>query len=135
MTGSQPTDRILNFIDGRYTEGSSGTIFENVYPADGSRIGVVHEAGAGDVDAAVQAARKALKGPWSTMSPEQRAQVLYRVADGIGSRFDEFVAAEVRDTGKPISLASHLDIPRGSANFKIFADLVRAHGQEFFQMA
>jgi aminomuconate-semialdehyde/2-hydroxymuconate-6-semialdehyde dehydrogenase len=135
MTASQPTDRILSFIDGRYTEGTSGKTFENVYPADGSRNGVVHEAGAGDVDAAVQAARKALKGPWGTMSAEQRAQVLYRIADGITARFDAFVAAEVRDTGKPISLASHLDIPRGSANFKIFADIVRAHGQEFFQMA
>jgi aminomuconate-semialdehyde/2-hydroxymuconate-6-semialdehyde dehydrogenase len=135
MTASRSTDRILSFIDGHYTEGTSGKTFENVYPADGSRIGVVHEAGAGDVDVAVQAARKALKGPWGTMSAEQRAQALYRVADGISARFDAFVAAEVRDTSKPISLASHLDIPRGSANFKIFADIVRAHGQEFFQMA
>ncbi len=127
--------QILNFIDGAHTPGGSGKTFENIYPADGTRTSVVHEAGAREVDAAVQAARRALKGPWGRMSVEERSQLLYKVADGIMARFDEFVAAEVRDTGKPVTLASHLDIPRGSANFKIFADIVRAHGNEFFEMA
>ena len=127
--------RILNFIDGVHTPGESGKTFDNIYPADGTRTSVVHEAGAREVDSAVQAARRALKGPWGRMSVEERSQLLYKVADGIMARFDEFVAAEVRDTGKPVTLASHLDIPRGSANFKIFADIVRSHGNEFFEMA
>jgi aminomuconate-semialdehyde/2-hydroxymuconate-6-semialdehyde dehydrogenase len=56
------------------------------------------------------------------------------VADEINRRFDEFLQAEVADTGKPVSLASHLDIPRGAANFKIFADTVKNVATEFFQM-
>ena len=41
-------------------------------------------------------------------------------------RFDDFLEAEVLDTGKPYSVASHVDIPRGSANFKVFADVIRS---------
>ena len=48
--------------------------------------------------------------------------LLHAVADEIIRRFDEFLEAEVADTGKPVSLASHIDIPRGAANFKVFAD-------------
>ena len=70
MTADQVLPEVRQFIDGRYTEGSSGRTFDNVYPADGSRLGVVHEAGALDVDAAVQAARRALRGPWGSMSLE-----------------------------------------------------------------
>jgi aminomuconate-semialdehyde/2-hydroxymuconate-6-semialdehyde dehydrogenase len=59
---------------------------------------------------------------------------LHRVADGINERFEEFLAAECEDTGKPRSMASHIDIPRGAANFKIFADLVKNVPTESFHM-
>jgi len=49
-------------------------------------------------------------------------------------RFDDFLQAEVADTGKPVSLASHLDIPRGAANFRVFADIVRTYGTESYQL-
>src|SRR5574337_996532 len=39
------------------------------------------------------------------------------------------------DTGKPRSLAAHIDIPRGAANFKVFADVVKNVPTEFFEMA
>ena len=55
------------------------------------------------------------------------------LVDGIEARFDEFLAAEVADTGKPMSLASHLDIPRGAANFQVFADTMKSHHGEFFK--
>jgi aminomuconate-semialdehyde/2-hydroxymuconate-6-semialdehyde dehydrogenase len=124
---------ILNFINGGYTQGSTGKTFENRNPIDNSVTSRVHEAGRADVDAAVTAARKALDGPWGSMSPQARADVLYKVADGINARFDAFLEAEVADTGKPVTLASHIDIPRGAANFKIFADVIRSHGSEFFE--
>ena len=44
-----------------------------------------------------------------------------------------FVAAEVADTGKPVSLASRLDVPRAAANFRVFADLIKTAGIESFQ--
>ena len=56
------------------------------------------------------------------------------MADGINARLEEFLAAECLDTGKPSSLARHLDIPRGAANFKMFADTVKEVSTETFIM-
>ena len=127
------TKDILNFINGEYTKGTSGKTFENRTPVDGSLIGIVHEAGRAEVNAAVEAARKALKGPWGSMTPDQRSEILHRVADGVTARFDEFLKAECADTGKPVSIANHIDIPRGAANFKVFADLVKNVANESFE--
>ena len=124
---------ILNFINGEFV--ATGRQFDDRSPLDNSVIGRVHEAGKAEVDAAVAAARAALKGPWGAMTVAERVDVLYRVADGINARFDEFLAAECADTGKPMSLARHIDIPRGAANFKIFADVVKNVPSEFFEMA
>jgi aminomuconate-semialdehyde/2-hydroxymuconate-6-semialdehyde dehydrogenase len=95
----------------------------------------VHEAGAAEVDAAVTAARAALKGDWGRMTTVKRVEMLYAVVDEINRRFDDFLAAEVADTGKPLSLASHIDIPRGAANFKVFADIIKNVATESFEMA
>jgi aminomuconate-semialdehyde/2-hydroxymuconate-6-semialdehyde dehydrogenase len=129
------TKQTLNFIDGAYVAARSGKTFENRSPVDGSLVSVVSEAGREDVDAAVQAARAALAGPWGSLDIGKRSELMYGVADAINRRFDEFLDAEVADTGKPVSLARHLDIPRGAANFKIFADVVKNVATETFQMA
>ena len=63
-----------------------------------------------------------------------RMELLHKVADGINARFDDFLEAECLDTGKPKSMASHIDIPRGAANFKVFADLVKNAPTESFHM-
>jgi aminomuconate-semialdehyde/2-hydroxymuconate-6-semialdehyde dehydrogenase len=55
------------------------------------------------------------------------------VADIIEARFDCFVEAEVADTGKPVTLAAKLDVPRAAANFRAFADLIKTAGLESFQ--
>jgi len=126
---------ILNFIDGEFVRSGSGKTFENRSPTDGRRIGTVSEAGPAEVDAAVRAARAALAGPWGRMDLARRCEMLYAVADEINRRFDDFLQAEVADTGKPVSLASHIDIPRGAANFKVFADVVKSVPTEAFHMA
>lgn len=126
--------KLSHFIDGRFLSGGHAT-FENRNPATGELIGVVHAADAQIVDQAVTAARKALKGPWGRMSEQDRGALLRKVADGILRRFDQFLHAEVLDTGKPATLASHLDIPRGAANFNIFADQVQTLSAESFRMA
>ncbi|MCZ4303397.1 2-hydroxymuconic semialdehyde dehydrogenase [Zoogloeaceae bacterium G21618-S1] len=126
-------NQIRNFINGEYV--STAKTFEKRSPLDNTVIGAVHEAGKAEVDAAVAAARAALDGPWGRMTVGERVDILYAVADGINARFDEFLAAECADTGKPMSLARHIDIPRGAANFKIFADVVKNVPSEFFEMA
>jgi aminomuconate-semialdehyde/2-hydroxymuconate-6-semialdehyde dehydrogenase len=125
---------LSNFIDGHFVTSSRAT-FENRNPATGELISLVSEADASAVDDAVKAARRALKGPWGRMSEQERSAVLRKVADGIMRRFDEFLKAEVLDTGKPVNLASHLDIPRGAANFNVFADQVLTLSTETFRMA
>ncbi len=124
----------FNFIDGVHRPGSDGRTFENRTPLDGTLIGMVHEASAADVDAAVGAARAALAGPWAGLTTAERSDLLHAVADEIDRRSDEFLAAEIADTGKPVSIASHIDIPRGAANFRVFADVVKNVPGEFFPM-
>ncbi|MFI7064070.1 2-hydroxymuconic semialdehyde dehydrogenase [Kribbella sp. NPDC050124] len=111
---------LRNFVDGSFVEG--GSTFAKLSPVTGEQIFDVCEASEETVDAAVQAARAALRGPWGRMSEQERAVVLRRVADGLERRFEDLVAAEVGDTGKSISQARTLDIPRGAANFRAFAD-------------
>ncbi|MFO0585834.1 MAG: 2-hydroxymuconic semialdehyde dehydrogenase [Anaeromyxobacter sp.] len=127
------TKDILNFIDGEYV--ATSKTFEKRAPIDNRVIGQVHEAGQAEVDRAVKAARAALKGPWGKLTVAQRTELLHAVADEINRRSEEFLAAEVADTGKPRSLASHIDIPRGAANFKVFADVVKNVPTESFEMA
>ena len=122
---------IQNYIDGKFVGGKRE--FADVNPADGSVIAQVEEADAELVNAAVEAARKALRGEWGRWGVRERAARLSRVADAIERRFDCFVAAEVADTGKPIALASKLDVPRAAANFRAFADLIKTAGVEAFQ--
>jgi aminomuconate-semialdehyde/2-hydroxymuconate-6-semialdehyde dehydrogenase len=103
-----------------------------VSPVTGEQVFAVAEASAGTVDDAVSAARAALRGPWGRMSDQERATVLRRVADELERRFEDLVAAEVADTGKSISQARTLDIPRGAANFRAFADIVATTPTESF---
>jgi aminomuconate-semialdehyde/2-hydroxymuconate-6-semialdehyde dehydrogenase len=125
--------QIRNFIDGASADGRAW--FEKRSPLDNRVIARVAEAGRTEVDAAVTAARRALSGPWGSMTVQDRVTMLYAVAAEIERRFEEFLEAECADTGKPKSLARHVDIPRGAANFRIFADVVKNVPTEFFQMA
>jgi aminomuconate-semialdehyde/2-hydroxymuconate-6-semialdehyde dehydrogenase len=128
---TQEIKSILNFIGGEFVRGKRE--FADVNPADGSVIAQVSEADQGLVDDAVHAARAALKGEWGRLGVRERAARLHRVADAIEARFDCFVDAEVADTGKPVALASKLDVPRAAANFRVFADLIKTAGLESFQ--
>jgi aminomuconate-semialdehyde/2-hydroxymuconate-6-semialdehyde dehydrogenase len=122
---------IQNYVDGKFVGGRRE--FADVNPADGSVIAQVAEADAELVNAAVEAAREALRGEWGRWGVRERAARLNRVADAIEKQFDCFVAAEVADTGKPIALASKLDVPRAAANFRAFAELIKTAGVEAFQ--
>jgi len=124
--------RVRNFIDGAAVTDGVRSTFDNINPATGELVSLVEEATRDDVDRAVTAARRALSGPWGRLSHDERAKLLRRVADGIEARFEAFLAAEVADTGKPVGMASHLDIPRGAANFRAFADILHRHAGELF---
>ncbi len=125
-------DKILNFINGEFV--ATDKWYENRNPINNKVIGMVAEAGEKEVDAAVKAAKAAMKGPWGKMSLAKRVELLEALVVEINNRFDDFLEAECADTGKPKSMASHVDIPRGAANFKVFADMVKNVPTEFFDM-
>mgnify|MGYP000991572587 FL=1 len=126
--------QILNFINGEYVGNASGKTYEKRNPVDNSLIGMVHEAGQPEVDAAVAAARAALHGPWGKLSVVAVSLINEGLVAEINHRFDDFLQAEIADTGKPAHLASHIDIPRGAANFKIFTDTIKNVSTESFEM-
>jgi len=119
------------FIGGEFI--SEGAAFENVSPVDGAVLATVTEADAALVARAVAAARAALRGPWGRMALAERAALLRKVAERIEQRFAQFLSAEIADTGKTHRQASTLDIPRGAANFRAYADLVLARGSECYE--
>jgi aminomuconate-semialdehyde/2-hydroxymuconate-6-semialdehyde dehydrogenase len=125
---------IGGFLDGKYVTSRGHNTFADINPATGAMVAQVQEATREDVDAAVQTAKRALKGPWGKLTVDERAKALHRIADGIEARFDDFLRAEILDTGKPVTMASHLDIPRGAANFRAFAEILKHQAGEFFQM-
>jgi aminomuconate-semialdehyde/2-hydroxymuconate-6-semialdehyde dehydrogenase len=125
-----PPGLLRNYVNGAFV--GSATTFAKASPVTGNTIFQVAEADASTVDAAVTAARAALRGPWGRMGEAERAKVLRRVADELERRFDDLVTAEVADTGKSISQARTLDIPRGAANFRAFADIVTTTPTESF---
>jgi aminomuconate-semialdehyde/2-hydroxymuconate-6-semialdehyde dehydrogenase len=120
-----------NYVNGEFV--AAKRQFDDVNPADGTLIAKVSEADREVVDRAVISARKATKGEWAKYGVRERAAALYKVAEAIEARFDCFLQAEVADTGKPVSLASRLDVPRAAANFRAFADVIKTAPVEAFE--
>ena len=119
-----------NYISGEFK--SSDNLFDDISPFDGSIVARVSEANKADVDLAVRSARKALTGVWSGMTLDSRCALISRVADEIDNRFDDFVSAEIADTGKPLNQAKTIDIPRGAENFRFFSNYIKSMGTELF---
>lgn len=126
--------RFPHFIAGEFVGSANGRSFSNINPVTGDLIGQVAEGGRDEVDRAVRAAQGALDGAWGQMPRLERLDLLEKVADGIEERFDDFLAAEIRDTGKPRRFAAAVDIPRGAANLRFFANLAKNLGSESYTM-
>ncbi len=124
---------LRNFVGGRFLDAKE--TFAKASPVTGETVFAVTESDQDTVDQAVAAARAAVRGPWGRTTEQERAVVLRRIADELERRFDDLVTAEVTDTGKTVAQARTLDIPRGAANFRAFADVVAATGTESFTTA
>jgi aminomuconate-semialdehyde/2-hydroxymuconate-6-semialdehyde dehydrogenase len=115
--------RIQNFIDGQFIDPIGGRYLDNIEPATGKPYSQVADSDAGDVHLAVAAAEKAFA-DWSKKPAAERSKILLRIADLIEGDLEKFARAESTDTGKPVSLARTLDIPRAVANFRFFATAI-----------
>jgi acyl-CoA reductase-like NAD-dependent aldehyde dehydrogenase len=97
-------------IDGQWQD--SAQHFDTLNPATGEVLTQIPEASAGDVDAAVSAARKAIEsGPWRKMPASERGRLIWRLADLIEKNIDELAELETLDNGKPIFESRNVDMP------------------------
>jgi len=125
--------QIQNFIGGEFVEPVGGNYLDNIEPATGKPYSQVPDSDSRDVELAVAAAEKAFA-DWSGTPAAERSRILLRIADLIDRDLEKFAHAESVDTGKPLSLARSLDIPRASSNFRFFATAILHTANEAHMM-
>ena len=123
---------LSNYIGGNFVEHSGQEWMDVIEPATGRVYGKVPLSDSKTIDAAVEAAREAQPG-WGSLSPDNRADWLDRIANHLESSYEEIAVLESRDTGKPISLARSLDASRSVTNFRFFASMIREQEPEIFE--
>ncbi len=125
--------RIQNFVNGEFVAPFSGQYFDNINAATGGIIGSIPDSDGADVEAAVAAAKSAAAG-WKNTSNEARFRILNAISVGIMNHLQDFALAESMDTGKPLSLATEVDIPRSAQNFEFFATAAMQFASESHEM-
>ena len=118
------TRTLKNFVNGEYVEPTSGRYSDVVNPATGEVYAQAPISGEEDVDVAYKAASAAFE-DWRDSTPAERQLALLRFADAIEARADEFVAAEVENTGKPRGLTASEEIPPMVDQIRFFAGAAR----------
>ena len=112
------------FIDGKWVPSSDGKTFKVHCPANGEELATCAEATKEDVDDAVKAAWKAWPA-WKGVDPQQRADILMKIADVIDANKEHLAMVESMDNGKPIRETMNIDVPFSSDHFRYFAGAVR----------
>jgi aldehyde dehydrogenase (NAD+) len=112
------------FIAGRWRPADSGETLPVQNPSDGETVGVLAAGGAGDVDAAVDAARGALASQWGGLSAAERGRLLSGIGQAVLGHVDRLSELEALDVGKPLkqaradvlALARYLEFYGGAAD-------------------
>ena len=125
--------RLQNYIDGQFAPPINGAYLPNVAPATGEVYGEIPDSGAEDVERAIAAAKKAFP-LWSNLTAAERSTHMLRVSQRIEERLDELAAAESKDNGKPVKLATRVDIPRARDNFAFYATAILHDASESHDM-
>jgi 5-carboxymethyl-2-hydroxymuconic-semialdehyde dehydrogenase len=110
-----------HWIDGKRRASASGETFTDISPIDEAVLGEISAGGQTEVDAAVDAARRAFPG-WAGLPVSERSAILRRVADGIDARAEELSRVETRDNGSLLRSHRRGVMPRVGNNFRFFAD-------------
>ena len=118
-----------NLIDGRWQPASDGRTLDVVSPSDGQVFARIARGTAADIDAAVNAARKAFEeGPWSRMTAVERGRILTKLGTKILEHFEELAQLEAADTGKPMKQA-RADITAAARYFEFYGSAAdKFHG-------
>jgi len=121
--------RLGNFINGNFSAPCCDQYFDDIAPATGKVIAEIPDSDHRDVANAADAAKRAFPS-WSAMRMEERSRILLKLADLIERNLDGLARIESEDTGKPLSLAKRLDIPRAVANFRFFGTAILHNASE-----
>ncbi|MEX0996112.1 MAG: aldehyde dehydrogenase [Flavobacteriaceae bacterium] len=124
-----PKPEIKNFINGNFQDPKSGEWIDNYNPSNGEVYGQIPNSSAADVEEAVNASAKAFPG-WSNTTVEERSKIMLKIADGIEAKLELLAEAESKDNGKPVSLATAVDIPRAASNFRFFGHAITQFASE-----
>jgi len=115
---------LSNFVDGRFTSAAAGRTSEVVDPSTGEAYARAPVSDETDADAALRAAARAFEA-WRDTTPAERSLALLRFADAIEARADDLVAAESRNTGKPIEMTRTDEVPPLADELRFFAGAAR----------
>jgi betaine-aldehyde dehydrogenase len=115
---------VHNLIDGELVAATDGRTSDLIDPSTGEVYASAPISSAADVDRAVRAASKAFES-WRDTTPAERQKALLNIADAIEERAEELVAAESRNTGKPIGLTMSEEIPPMVDQIRFFAGAAR----------
>ncbi len=126
--------KIANYINGKLQEPKNGKYIDNYNPAKGSVYSLIPDSNQQDVDQAISSAQAAFPS-WSKLRNTERAEWLEKIANGIEERMEELALAESIDNGKPLWLATSVDIPRARDNFKFYSTAIRHYASESHQTA
>ncbi|MFJ8924085.1 gamma-aminobutyraldehyde dehydrogenase [Streptomyces sp. NPDC102415] len=113
-----------NYIDGAFADASDGRTLDVVDPTSGEVYATSPLSGPADVDAAMAAAAAAFPG-WRDTTPSVRQRALLKIADAMEARADDLVAAESRDTGKPLHLLRSDELAPAIDQVRFFAGAAR----------
>jgi aminomuconate-semialdehyde/2-hydroxymuconate-6-semialdehyde dehydrogenase len=125
--------KILNYINGKLQEPASGDFMDNVDPSRGKVYSFIPESDERDVQQAVEAAKAAFP-VWSGLSAKERSTIMLKVSQLIDEKLDMLAKAESMDNGKPVKLATAVDIPRARDNFSFFATAILHEEDQFHNM-
>jgi gamma-glutamyl-gamma-aminobutyraldehyde dehydrogenase len=119
------------FIDGAYRDAAGGRTFDCLSPIDGKLLVKVADSGEAEVNAAVDAARRAFDARvWSGLNPRQRKAILLRWAASLREHGDELSLLETLDAGKPIGDTTSVDVPGAAYCVEWFAEAIDKIGGE-----
>jgi len=118
LPADAPTELLIN---GQWGPAAEEATFADLNPATEEKLVDIAAASAGDVDAAVNAARAQLDGEWGALPGAARGQILNRIADLIERDAEKLATLEALDIGKPIGQPQMLDLPNAAATFRHFA--------------
>jgi betaine-aldehyde dehydrogenase len=125
-TTSQPArlQELKNFVNGEFTRTTEGRASDIIDPSTGEAYALAPVSGPADVDAALKCAEAAREG-WRDATPAERSLALLKIADAIEARGAEIVAAECRNTGKPVALTMAEELPPVVDELRFFAGAAR----------